>query len=157
MALISSIGLYYLLDGDYLLQYEVGITVFYYFFYMESHMSQTIAIGAFQWISQVILTKLLSNIINLNQVEIITCKNVFLLLLHKFFKRCIYALSVVLFFATGKHGHFVWLAFDTDQRFFDFKINFLFEFVSSSSRLLIVSMVRHVLYGDSPLIQNKGY
>ena len=159
MALISSIGLYYLLDCDYLLQYEVGITVFYYFFHMESHMSlsSAIAIGAFQWISQVILTKLLSNIINLNQVEIITCKNVFLLLLHKFFKRCIYALSVVSFFATGKHGHFVWLAFDTDQRFFDFKINFLFEVVSSSSRLLIVSMVIHVLYGDSPLIQNKEY
>ena len=59
--------------------------------------------------------------------------------------------------ATGKHGQFVWRAFDTDQRFFDFKINFPFEFVTSSSRLRIVSMVRHVLYGDSSLIQNKGY
>ena len=77
-ALISSIRLHYLLDCDYLLQYEVGITLFYYLFYMESHMSLTsaIAIGAFLWISQVILTKLSSNIINLNQVEIITCKNV---------------------------------------------------------------------------------
>ena len=65
--------------------------------------------------------------------------------------------SEMLVVATGKDGHFVWLAFDTDQRLFDFKINFLFEFVLSSSRLLIVSMVRHVLYADSPLIQNKGY
>ena len=48
--------------------------------------------------------------------------------------------------ATGRHGHFVWLAFDTDQRFFDFKINFFFEFVASSSRLLIISRVRHVTY-----------
>ena len=52
--------------------------------------------------------------------------------------------------ARGRHGHFVWLVFDTDQRFFDFKINFLFEFVSSSSRLL-------VLYRDSLLIQSKEY
>ena len=59
--------------------------------------------------------------------------------------------------ATGRHGHFVWLVFDTDQNFFDFKINFFFEFVSSSSRLLIISRVIHVLNGDSPLIQNKGY
>ena len=29
--------------------------------------------------------------------------------------------------AIGKHGHFVWLAFDTDQRNFGFKINFLFK------------------------------
>ena len=36
-------------------------------------------------------------------------------------------------------------------------LNILFEFVSSASRLLIISRVRHVLYGDSPLIQNKGY
>ena len=68
-------------------------------FCMESQMSLTsvIAIGAFQWIFWVILTKLLSNIINLKQIEIITFKNVFLLLLHKFFKRWIYTLSVVLF------------------------------------------------------------
>ena len=45
--------------------------------------------------------------------------------------------SGILIVATGKHSHFVW----PDQRFFDFKINFLFEFVSSSSSLLIVSMV----------------
>ena len=59
--------------------------------------------------------------------------------------------------ATGRHGHFVWLVFDTDQNFFDFKISFFFEFVSSSSRLLIISRVIRVLNGDSPLIQNKGY
>ena len=67
------------------------------------------------------------------------------------------SVSGILIVATGKHGHFVWLAFDTDQRFFDFKINFLFEFVSSSSRLLIIYRVRHVLSGNSPLIQKKGY
>ena len=59
--------------------------------------------------------------------------------------------------ARGRDGHFVWLAFGTTQRFFNLKINFLFEFVSSSSRLLIISSVRNVLYGDSPLIRNKGY
>ena len=57
--------------------------------------------------------------------------------------------------ATGRHGHFVWLVFDTDQKFFDFKISFFVEFVSSSSRLLIVSRVVHVLNGDSPFIQNQ--
>ena len=51
-------------------------------------MSLTSAIGAFQ---------LLSNIINLKQVETITYQNLFLLLLHKFFKRRIRALSVVSF------------------------------------------------------------
>ena len=59
--------------------------------------------------------------------------------------------------ATGRHGHSVWLDSDTDQRFFDFKIKFFFEFVSSSSKLLNISRVIHVLYGDSPLIPNKGY
>ena len=59
----------------------------------------------------------------------------------------------ILIVATGKHGQFVELAFDTDQKFFDFKINFLFEFMWNSSRLLIISRVRHVLYGDSRLIQ----
>ena len=98
MALITYIGLYYLLDCDYLLQYEVGITVFYYLFHMESHMpfASAIPIGAFRWISQAILTKM-GNIINLRYVEIITCKNVLLLLLHKLFKRSIYSLSVALF------------------------------------------------------------
>ena len=50
MVLTSSIGLYYLLDCDYLLQYEAGITVFHYLFYMESHMplASASAIGAFQ-------------------------------------------------------------------------------------------------------------
>ena len=33
-------------------------------------------------------------------------------------------LSASLNVATGRQGHFVWLVFDTDQRFFDFKINF---------------------------------
>ena len=34
-------------------QYEVGITVFYFLFHMESHtlLASAIAIGAFQWIS----------------------------------------------------------------------------------------------------------
>ena len=59
--------------------------------------------------------------------------------------------------AIGRHGHFVWLVFDTDQKFFDFKISFFVESVSSSSRLLIVSRVAHVLNGDSPFIQNKRY
>ena len=64
-------------------------------------------------------------------------------------------------------GHLLWLEvdlvtlsgyfFNTDQRFFDFKINFLFEYVSSASRLLIICRVILVLYGDWPLIQNKGY
>ena len=51
--------------------------------------------------------------------------------------------------AIGKDGHFVWLAFDTDQRFFDFVLN--------SSRLFIIYRVKHVLYGYSPLIKNKEY
>ena len=53
MVLTSSIGLYYLMDCDYLLQYEAGITVFHYLFYMESHMplASASAIGAFQWMS----------------------------------------------------------------------------------------------------------
>ena len=51
--------------------------------------------------------------------------------------------------ATGKDGHFVWLAFDADQRFFDFVLN--------SSRLFIIYRVKYVLYGDSPLIKNKEY
>ena len=59
--------------------------------------------------------------------------------------------------ARARHAHFVWLAFDTNRRFFDLKINFLFEFVSSSSWLLIISRVRNIIYGVSPLIQNEGY
>ena len=53
MVLTSSIGLYYLVDCDYLLQYEAGITVFHYLFYMESHMplASASSIGAFQWMS----------------------------------------------------------------------------------------------------------
>ena len=56
MTLLSHIGLYYLLDCDYLLQ--VRITVFYYLSYIESCMLlvSVIATGSFQWISQVILT-----------------------------------------------------------------------------------------------------
>ena len=46
------------------------------------------------------------------------------------------------FVASGRHGHFEWLAFDTDQRFFDFKINFLFDFLWSASRFLIISRVK---------------
>ena len=37
MALTSYIELYYLLDCNYLLQYEVGINVFYFFLYGKSH------------------------------------------------------------------------------------------------------------------------
>ena len=40
--------------------------------------------------------------------------------------------------------------------YWDICFAFLFYFVSSASRLLIISKVRHVLNGDSPLIQNKG-
>ena len=47
---------------------------------------------------------------------------------------------------------FEWLAFDKEQRFFDFRVNFLFDLVSCSSRLLFISRARHVLYGDLPLI-----
>ena len=59
--------------------------------------------------------------------------------------------------ARVRQGHFEWLAFDIAQRFSDFKINFLFDFVSSVSWLLIIFRVIHVLYGDSPLVQNKEY
>ena len=30
--------------------------------------------------------------------------------------------------ATGGHGHYVWLVFDTHQKLFDFKINVFLEF-----------------------------
>ena len=43
--------------------------------------------------------------------------------------------------AIGRHGHFECLAFDTDQRFIDFKMIFLFDFVTSTSRLLIISRI----------------
>ena len=36
MALLAYIGLYYLLDCDYLLQYEVGLTILQYIFYEGS-------------------------------------------------------------------------------------------------------------------------
>ena len=85
MALISYIGPYYLLDFEYLLQYEVGINVFF------MPLARLIEIQGFQWISWCILTKL-----NSKQVERITCKNKFLLLLHKCLKRCIYAVVLLL-------------------------------------------------------------
>ena len=44
MALISYIGLYYLLDCDYLFQYEVGTTVFYHLFLWKVNMSLASAI-----------------------------------------------------------------------------------------------------------------
>ena len=50
-----------------------------------------------------------------------------------------------------------WVAFNTDQKIFDFKINFLFDFASNVSRFLIISSIRHDFYADSPLIQNKRY
>ena len=36
MALLAHIGLYYLLDYDYPLQYEVGLTIPHYIFYEDS-------------------------------------------------------------------------------------------------------------------------
>ena len=48
-------------------------------------------------------------------------------------------------------------SFTTDQMFFDFKINFLFEYVSSASRLLIISRVRHIIYRDLPLILKLNF
>ena len=36
-------------------------------------------------------------------------------------------------------------------------LNILFGFVSSALRLLIISRVRHVLYGDSSLTQQRIY
>ena len=48
-----------------------------------------------------------------------------------------------LFVASEGHGQFEWLAFDTDQRLVDFKLSSFFDFVSSGSRLLVVSMVWH--------------
>ena len=48
-------------------------------------------------------------------------------------------------------------SFNIDQRSFDFKINFLFEFVSSASKLLIISRVRHVIYGKSPSILKQKF
>ena len=64
-------------------------------------------------------------------------------------------------------GHVLWLeagmvtlssySVNTDQRLFWFKINFLFEFVSSASKLLIISRVWHVIYGDSPLILKPNF
>ena len=63
----------------------------------------------------------------------------------------------LLIVAIVRQVHFEWLAFDIAQRFSDFKINFLFDFVSSVSWLLIISRVIHVLYDDSPLVQNKEY
>ena len=83
-ALISYIGLYYLLDCDYLRQYEVGITVFLLSFLYEK--SRAIGQCHCHWrISVDILShfnKIVEQYNNLEQVERITCKNVFLLLLH---------------------------------------------------------------------------
>ena len=45
--------------------------------------------------------------------------------------------------------------FDSEKRLFDFKINFLFEFLSNASTLLVISRTRHVLDVDMPLIQSK--
>ena len=63
--------------------------------------------------------------------------------------------------------HFLWLevgmvtlsgySFNIDPSLFDFNINFLFEFVSSASRLLIISRVRDVIYGDSPLVLKPNF
>ena len=70
--------------------------------------------------------------------------------------KCLSALRLLIV-ARVRQGHFEWPAFDIAQRLSDFKINFLFDFVSIVSWLLIISRVIHVLYGDSPLLQNKEY
>ena len=79
--LISYIELQYLLDCDYLRQYEVGITGFffyYYLFYMESHV---IGQCHCHWRIPVDILSHFDKIVeqynNLEQVERTTCKNVF--------------------------------------------------------------------------------
>ena len=57
-----------------------------------------------------------------------------------------------LFVASKGHGQFEWLAFDTDQRLVDFKLSSFFDFVSSGSRLLVVSMVWHFF-----IVASLGY
>ena len=99
ITLILYIGLYFLLDCDYLLQYEEGINVFYYLFYVESHIGEC---NCHSGISVDILGHFNKIAAQYNKfkagwlVKMITCKNIFLLLLHKCLKRCIYAISVLL-------------------------------------------------------------
>ena len=65
---IVYIGIYYLLDCDYLEQYEVGLTALLFIIY-EDRLIPVDILGHFN--------KIFGNIINLKQVERITCKNVF--------------------------------------------------------------------------------
>ena len=65
---IVYIGMYYLLDCDYLEQYEVGLIALHFIIY-EDRLIPVDILGYFN--------KIVGNIINLKQVERITCKNVF--------------------------------------------------------------------------------
>lgn len=65
---IVYIGMYYLLDCDYLEQYEVELTALLFIIY-EDRLIPVDILGHFN--------KIFGNIINLKQVERITCKNVF--------------------------------------------------------------------------------
>ena len=65
---IVYIGIYYLLDCDYLEQYEVELTALLFIIY-EDRLIPVDILGHFN--------KIVGNIINLKQVERITCKNVF--------------------------------------------------------------------------------
>ena len=65
---IVYIGMYYLLDCDYLEQYEVELTALLFIIY-EDRLIPVDILGHFN--------KIVGNIINLKQVERITCKNVF--------------------------------------------------------------------------------
>ena len=65
---IVYIGIYYLLDCDYLEQYEVELTALLFIIY-EDRLIPVDILGHFN--------KIFGNIINLKQVERITCKNVF--------------------------------------------------------------------------------
>ena len=84
MTPILYVGLYYLLDCDYLLLHEVGITFFNVIGQCDCYSGIPVDI-------QCILTKF-----NSKQSERINFKKVLLLLLQKCLKRCIYAISVVL-------------------------------------------------------------
>ena len=64
-------------------------------------------------------------------------------------------------------GHLLWLevgmvtlsgcSFNTDERFLILKSIFSLNFLSSASRLLIISRVRHVICSDSPLILKPSF
>ena len=93
---IVYIGIYYLLDCDYLEQYEVGLTALHFIIY-EDRLIPVDILGYFN--------KIVGNIINLKQVERITCKNVFFAVVAKVFLKmhirsfcCIFYLRLQLLF-----------------------------------------------------------